>query len=83
MKWLCFSGKQEDFATWSTQLIAYVLTRNLFETLACTAVQPVEPATLGNASTNEQREAQGVAIEEFEKNKKKFRDEKISDACWL
>ena len=84
MKWLCFSGKQEDFATWSTWFIAYIQTKKLFEKLAGTAVEPVEPAALGDAPTNEQREAHRVAKEEFENNKKKFRDDKTHcGACWL
>ena len=83
MKWLCFSGKQEDFATWSTRFIAYIQTNNLFETLAGTAVKPVEPAALGDAPTNEQREDHKVATEEFENNKKKFRDDTNTLWCML
>ena len=83
MKWLCFSGKQEDFATWSTRFIAYIQSKNLFETLAGTVVEPVEPAALGYAPLNEQREAQRVATEEFENNKKKFRNDKITLWCML
>ena len=84
MKWLCFSGKQEDFATWSTRFIAYIQTKNLFETLAGTAVEPVEPAALGDAPTNEQREAHRVATEDFENNKKNSEMTKTHcGACWL
>ena len=82
-KWLCLSGKQEDFATWSTRFIAYIQTKNLFETLAGTAVESVEPAALGDAPTNEQREAHRVATEEFENNKKKFRNDKNTLWCML
>ena len=46
-KWLCFSGKREDLATWNIRFIAYIQNKNLLETLAGTAVKPVEPAALG------------------------------------
>ena len=69
-KWLCLIEKQEDSATWSTPFIAYIQTKNLFETLAGTAVKPVESAALGDAPTHEQRDARKDAIEKFENNKK-------------
>ena len=57
--------------------------QNLFETLAGTAVELFEPAVLGDAPTNEQREAHRVATEEFENNRKIFRDDKNTLWCLL
>ena len=58
-------------------------TKNLFGTLTGTAVEPVEPATLGDAPTNEHRKAHRVATEDFENYKKKFRDDKNTLWCML
>ena len=46
-------------------------------------MEQVEPATLGDAPTNEQREAHRVATDEFENNKRKFRDDKNTLWCML
>ena len=47
--------------------------KNLFETLAGTVVESIEPAVVGYAPTNEQREAHCVATEKFGNLKKQFR----------
>ena len=83
MKWRCFSGKGEDFATCSTRFIAYIQAKNLIESLTGTVVERVQPAALGDAPTNDQPETLRVATEEFENNRKKFPDDKISGWCML
>ena len=79
----CLSAKQENFATCRTGLFAYFRRIKVFETLAGTAVEPVEPAAVGDAPANEQREAHRIATDEFENKKKKFRAEKNTLRCML
>ena len=84
IKLLSFSGKQVNFATWSTQFKAYNQTKSLRESWTGTAAEPVEPAASGEAPTIEQQEAHRVATEEFENNRKKLEMTKIKfSMCWF
>ena len=57
--------------------------QKIFGSLTGTAVEPVEPAPLGDSPTNEQHESHRVATEEFENIRKRFRDEYYSVWCVL
>ena len=47
IKWLPFTGTQEDFSTWSTCFLTLCPTKGLYDTLIDEDENPVEPTALG------------------------------------
>ena len=57
MKWMSFSGLQNDLATWSTRFAAFAKTEKLHDTLVGTEEFPEAPRRLGeNASAEDRQE---------------------------
>ena len=53
LKWLHFSGKAEDFPTWSTRFIAFMQTKGLYKTLIGNENVVTRPVNLPNNPTKE------------------------------
>ena len=70
------SRKREDFATWSTLFIAYIQMKHFSETLAGTAIKPVEPASLVR------RMSRARLKELQQKNLKTIRKSDIKKTLW-
>ena len=89
MNWPTISGKQEWFATWNTRFAAYAQTKETFESLTGTALEPMEliepyePEALGDTLANEQREVHRVATESNCINGEQFQEKKNSAWCML
>ena len=78
MKWLRFAGKQEDFTTWECPIhCLYSDKKNVWK------LDSQSSWTIVDAPKSEQHEAHRVATDEFENNRKKFRDDEILVWCML
>ena len=55
LKWMCFSGLAQDYASWSTRFTAFLQTKSLFDTLMGTETVPQRPERLGENPNDEDR----------------------------
>ena len=65
LKWLHFSGKSEDFPTWSTRFIAFMQTKGLYKTLIGEEDRIVRPRDLEENASEEQRAAHNAQQEQY------------------
>ena len=55
LKWMCFSGLAQDYASWSTRFTAFLQTKSLFDTLMGMETVPQRPERLGENPNDEDR----------------------------
>ena len=83
VKLLTYTGKAQDFPTWSSRFVAMMQTKGLYKSLLGTKEQPNEPAPLANGAINDEKKNRKVLKDAYEKEVADIKEKRNNVWCHL
>lgn len=83
LKWMCFTGQQDDYPIWSTRFRAFAQTKGLLDVLNGTEARPVRPQPLAVDATDGARVAHEANVERYERAVAEVMNSRNTLWCYL